>query len=501
MIKKINTRLLCIIEYLLEHDDYLSSEELADILKVSSRTVRDEIKKNVDIIESYGLELVSKPSYGYKIQIVDNEAFKHFKGYKKDIKVSIEAESLITQEERIEFLIKHYLYIDNYLKLEELAEEMFVSRATLALDIKEVRNILKMYNLDFISKPTLGMKIIGTEKDKRICISRYSKIFESDKRFADILNVEGKGYDKNADIIFHIIYYKIKVYNYKLSDESFYNLINHILIAIIRIAEGKMIEMLQEDVNKVNKLKEYEIAKDISMELENIFDISFSEKEICYLAIHLLGKNVYSSDDKDFILNKEIKELMNDIYKAIKDKFNLDFNNNLNLYRNLSLHIYPMISRIRYGLEIHNIMKETIKEQNPYAHEIALCASKIIEQHEGKRVSEDETEFITLHFSLALIKLQENALNKRIILVCPSGKSHAEMLIYMLKQKFQLNDEQINLIPLYELKNINQEKYDVIITTSSIPFKTKIPFVRVNYLLPKEDYLKIKNILKDKYFQ
>jgi lichenan operon transcriptional antiterminator len=54
-------------------DDYLTSEELADQLKVTSRTIKTDIKQLKEEIDSPEMAIVSKRSLGYKMEILEKE--------------------------------------------------------------------------------------------------------------------------------------------------------------------------------------------------------------------------------------------------------------------------------------------------------------------------------------------------------------------------------------------------------------------------------------------
>ncbi|MBU5266727.1 helix-turn-helix domain-containing protein [Virgibacillus proomii] len=69
--------------------------------------------------------------------------------------------------------MKRLLFHLDYIKIEDLLAELFVSRSTLQSDLKTVRNILQYYGLSIEHKPNYGMKVIGKEVSIRFCISEY----------------------------------------------------------------------------------------------------------------------------------------------------------------------------------------------------------------------------------------------------------------------------------------------------------------------------------------
>ena len=57
--------------------------------------------------------------------------------------------------ERVNYIVKKLLTVDYYLTIEDLVDELYISRSTLTADLKEVREIFKDYNLELISPAEL----------------------------------------------------------------------------------------------------------------------------------------------------------------------------------------------------------------------------------------------------------------------------------------------------------------------------------------------------------
>ncbi|STW48426.1 BglB-family transcriptional antiterminator [Klebsiella pneumoniae] len=57
------------------------------------------------------------------------------------------------------------------IKLEDLADEWFVSRATLQNDMVEVRERFQRYQLTLETRPRHGMKLFGSEVSIRACLT------------------------------------------------------------------------------------------------------------------------------------------------------------------------------------------------------------------------------------------------------------------------------------------------------------------------------------------
>lgn len=137
-------------------------------MNVTSRTIRNDltiIETHLEAIE--GVELISIRGRGYKIHLENqrflNNIFDEIGG-KFDF---IPIEPI----DRINFILEKMLFTPRYIKIEELMDELYVSRSTIQNDLKDVKVMLKKFNLSIKKRPNYGMKIIGDEKNKRFAIS------------------------------------------------------------------------------------------------------------------------------------------------------------------------------------------------------------------------------------------------------------------------------------------------------------------------------------------
>jgi hypothetical protein len=69
------------------------------------------------------------------------------------------------------FLLVRFLTSAFSIKLEDLADEWFVSRATLQSDMVEVRERFQRYQLTLETRPRHGMKLFGSEVSIRACLT------------------------------------------------------------------------------------------------------------------------------------------------------------------------------------------------------------------------------------------------------------------------------------------------------------------------------------------
>jgi len=471
----------------------LTADWLAKELGLSERTIRSEIKQMEPHIKSEGMFIESIRGKGYVLKIVDDKKFA--KTILKDpAEENHTAGDFAEKEERVFYILKRLLLEKDFIKLEILSDEMFISLSTLQNDLKEVKEILEKYNLIIRNRPHYGSKIEGDEYMKRLCLSNL--LLERNKRNLkkeDSLHfIEPDIFNKIKEIILKKIYkYKIEI-----SDISLENLATHIAIACRRIQDGFVIRGLPDIVGEDHPFEKI-VAKEIIKDVENLTGLTFPAEEINYIIIHLLGtKLIQKKELIEFSKYDEVETIIQCMLKRLRSEFNWDFRNDHEFIQALTLHIRPAMNRMRYKMNIRNPLLQDIKKKYPAAFEGAIIASKCIEEYLQMEVVEDEIAYIALHIGVALekMKLKKRKI-KKVLIVCASGVGSAKLLYYRLQNLFAQEIEIMDTINYYNLPTYDLSMIDLIISTIPIPEDLGVPVLVVNTLLDEKDISSIKNVL------
>lgn len=469
----IETRTKEIFDFLTSDYKYHSSEEIGNHLELSSKTVQKEILILNSYIEGKGAIVESEPGKGYQFVINDKKKFKNF--LKHDwFRYAYFHQENPSKDFRIENILKLLLFSNSYIKQQELADMFYVSLSLINKDIKKVRKLLKDYNIELISKPYYGMKIKGNEKDIRLAIR--NEIGEDPSIFGG----DNKEYlFKQIQAIINDIDFPDSFY---MPYANFKNLVIHIYISILRINEGKYINLPEDLSKRAISRDEFDIANKVVDELSRKLYIEFPKDEILYLTMHLISKNAVTNYEK---VSQEISELaqlmIDEIYKVTK----YDFRSNIDLFFALSLHIGPLIERLRYGLTMKNPILEDIKK-NQIAFMLATIATNPISKIYKKKVSDDEIGYIALHIASAM---ERNFLEKRdILVVCGSGNASAQIMKTQIERKYKEEINNVTLTDVSKLGLYNLDKFDFIVSSIEIKEKTRTPIVYVDVIFKQKDF-------------
>ncbi|SER61573.1 lichenan operon transcriptional antiterminator [Gracilibacillus ureilyticus] len=489
----LNSRLKTILRELMAEGGPVTSTYLANINNVTARTTRDDMKKLDDILKEYGAAIEAVMGKGYRLEIIDDNNFRQFLQsiFKYEEKNNNNLPK--SPKERAAYIIKRLLLIDGYLKLEDLADELFISKSTIQNDIKEIRNTLLDYGLSLESKPNYGLRVEGNEVMLRFCIAEY--VFD---RKAPIPEVHLDSISQSdIEKISSIILKAIEINHITLSDIAINNLAIHIMIAYKRMNSGYQVTLVHQDMKEITEQAEYKVAKGIVQEVEQTFQVKFPEVEIAYIAIHLLGTKMLtqSSELVEQVMDQSVLDLVNIALEKVEEKLQLGIKDDKELIMALHLHLKPAINRFKFGMNIRNPMLDDIKRNYPLAFEAGIIAGLAIEEETATKIDENEVGYLALHIGSAIERRNLKTGPKRCLIVCASGLGTSQLIYYKLKSQFGQHLDVIGSTEYYQLHQYNLQEIDFIVSSIPIPKKLSVPVIEVNAILGENDISKIEELV------
>ncbi|MBJ7895098.1 transcriptional regulator LicR [Bacillus atrophaeus] len=488
-------RLREILRLLMAADAPVTSSVIAANLKVTSRTVRNDIKELQDILSQQGAVVHSVRGSGYQLHIQNEQKFR---GLLQDVFQQNKGLPVFP-EERISYLMKRLLLTEHYLKLDSLAEELFISKSTLQTDLKEVKKRLLPYDIVLETRPNYGFKLRGDEVRMRYCMAEY--IVDERETEIDYLNEKADILPKEEiAAIRSVIMKKVNNVQIPLSNLGLNNLIIHIAIACKRIRTGNYVSLFPEDMENILLQKEYKAAQTIVEELESELSVTFPESETAYIAIHLLGtKRMTQSQNGDTeytgFIDQETSKLAASIIETVEEELTLGIMHDQELRMGLALHLKPAVNRNRYGMNLRNPMLSAIKENYPLAFEAGIIAGVVIKDKTGIEIHENEIGYLALHFGAAIERRKTEIPPKRCIIVCASGAGSAQLLREKLRSHFGKRLDILGTAEYYSLDQISYESVDFVVSTIPITRELPVPVLKVNTILGGNDFAKIESKL------
>lgn len=441
----------------------LRSQDLSLALNVSLRTIKYEIKEIKKKLNDNRVQLKSSPK-GYTISIQDVAFEDYLNDLTSSRKIKVIDKMNAHNYERVFYILRRILTDDTYVKFDDLSQEIYVSLSTLNQDIKEVKRILKKYNLEIVSKPYYGICVKGSEQDRRLCISEY--IFHNEKVYVE------QYLDKIKEI-FQVDVQQIQAVemilrrwaiqnNVFLSDISIRNISIHIVITLIRNKQGHFIEVSDDYLEQIKSDSLYDLICLFVRQVEVGFAYHFDPNEIAYIYMHIDSKRVLDESDARMIVQSiAIEEVLDAVFEEIYNNFDIDISKDAELRKFIMLHIPQMIKRINNNLIIRNpIIHESLRKYL-YATKVTISAVAVIESYYHVTIPLDEFGYLLFYFSMALLNLKKSRQYK-IGFISSRGRSESLMYENELKSSFN-NAEIIRYSNLQEAEE-ERDKVDVVVS-------------------------------------
>ena len=457
-----NQRLAQLFDLL--QNETLPQDELARRFDVSTRTVRSDINVLNELLAEHGASFVLRRGAGYRLEIADARRYAQLQQQSPShLRVPR------TSAARVHYLLTRFLTSAFSLKLEDLADEWFVSRTTLQSDMAEVREWLARYQLAIETKPRYGMKLFGPEVAMRTCLTDLLYQIAQEDSDSPLLQLEALN-SGMLTTLQPLLQQCLSRFNIRLADDGEFYLRLYCAVAVRRIGEGyPLTDFSAEDVDDEVR----DAARHIVNLMRPIVGKAISPAEEAYLRVNIAARRVeeiapsaISPDDGD--------SLVDYILGYINTHYNFNLQNDPQLRADLLTHIKTMITRVRYQIHIPNPLLTNIKQHYPMAWDVTLAAVSSWGKYTPYTISENEIGFLVLHIGVGLERHYNVGYQRhpQIMLVCDTGNSTVRMIQAMLLRKYP----QIvvnGIITLREYEQLASVDEDFVISTVRLSDKDK----------------------------
>lgn len=460
--------------------NHTSIDEMEGVLQCNKRTVLIDIQKVNEML--MGLELPTITIQNNFIIAPDISITNILKN------VDIASKNYIFQEERIDMLIFYIILCSDYISNSHLQDFLRMSKNSILADLKEVRDILKKYELQLIYSRDKGYYIDGNSNKIRelleVTIGNLITLVCGRNILRYIF--------KECNLVYQeeLILNLLKIYsdNYQLIFIA--EKIDTVAILMAVFNEYSLKEPYIKNVEDFEKIIETPLLR-LLIDIEGDFPNLSKERE--FLLSRLAG---CVQGDLNINPEPEIIKIMDEIILQVKVNAGLEFPETFQFRKNLYAHLYPAFYRQIFGVSLKNpLTSQIIKEYN-YLFVLIKRSLKPLEEATCKKISNDEIAYFTIHFGGYLENIQKKSITEKIVamVICPNGISSSLILRAELKQIFPMIEFYTMSFNDYK-KNIDIKKVDMIFSTMSIEVDRPL-FIVKTIMNPTE-----KMLLKKKVFE
>ena len=464
-----------------EYSQTISIQDLAEMFKVSSRTIRYDIEQINDYLKENHLQPLNLGKQGVintqaditkARESLSEEGFYSFK---------------LSREERVCFSAVMMICSDDYITLSEIADQLFVSRSTIIQDLEHIKSFFRERHLYVLSHSNKELLLEGREIDKRNLlidmIQSENSIFKVEPIFQHLTQCLSKNLKidlEDISMIEKIINEAEHIYGRFLTDQSFVQLRNYFQLSLYRLRKAHYVEYGDDKNSK------WDMAKGMIDQIQQFIVKEIPDTEIYYVA-SVLNRMKYI---KKTTSNKEIVK-MQVITRNFIEKISKDIHRNLQgdyiFYENLINHLESTFSTLGDRFAINSVVDEVL-QRYPEVKQATERNVYVFEEYVGRKLSEEEIAYIVVHICAAIERNKNETVRYSVVLVCNGGIGTSQLLLARLEKFFHL--DVIDIIPAHDIENMNMDDVDAVISTISLEGKG-IEYIQVDPLLTDEDCIRV----------
>ena len=487
------SRQVKIIRYLKGKGTFVKGNELAKILGVTDRTIRNDIAAIKDVYGDDIIEAIRTKGYRYNSEIdIHNNLF-----YDLDITDS---------GNRIIYILKKLLLSPEPVDIFDLSEELMISERSIETDIQRLKKIFNTLSLENVSIKRF---------DDNITLKGYCSV--SNNLIYDVVKYTNDAFDSsefqkfftniNLDYLKGFIIDILNDFKY----ESRYLSLSRFMLDIALIIESNYIygesygkkykNLVEKYIDKIQG-KYMDMSVKLSSMLIDRFGITISKHDTNFIAYILYIKGKMELIEEEIrsanILKDDFYYFCVDILNRLKNEKGIEFIEDDNLTIDFIFHLKIAIKRIELGIKLYNPLAEKLTKEYTYVIDLAVMIADMIYEKYKIKFDFNEISYIGIYLATAIHNVydkQRNIDRLKILLYVPEGIGNLNLIHHQIEN---LTDK--NRIIIDGTTNINMIidallEYDIIITTSN---RLNIDNNKIHIINKRFDSVereKIKNII------
>ena len=510
-------RHLNILFYLLNAERPVTSAELADYCMASLRTIKsDVVYLNKELGQDGSARIASRKAVGYVLEVIDEEKFAELKNTVTILKDVFHNSSMELVNRRLYIVQK--LLMEDYVKVEDIARQLYVSKSTISKELSWSVRFLKSFDIEVVSTPKMGLIIQGREQDIRSAMvevhaSQYHDFQQLYplQEFNDLFYQDRQVYE---DIRHHLLAI-IRSSKITITDLASKEVATHICLLKNRIENHKAVQLEERIQQEIRNTTDYQIAKQILWEDAYISSyVKADEMEVVELARKLLisrdidmRANGYETLPLHIVLeNSEIfhKIISDNANYAGASLFDMEFFKFYETdFESLQMRIYlqHLFDQTK-RMKIVTYVEGRENYLSPLSMEMARIMILRLQEMLGNKIQGDVIISYACLLDYMLKKIDFPFKRLRIAVTSTEGLVNSQYLRQNILASFQKYIEYMDVFNLYEMRRINFDNYDYVLHSGFILYYNyPIPSVSYQHIIRENSYLGIFEELISKGFK
>ena len=492
-------RALEIIRILLQSSGFVTIQQIATMLQVSNKTIRNDLQTVSEWLAENQMTLCKKTGSGI---CIEGDAEQKLRLLEQILGNSRRQKDYTPQERKIYIGLRIINCVERC-RIYELSSELYVSRATIHKDLIALQPLLEQYHITLIRKSNHGVRLEGKEHNLRALMFALMTADKGYQTLAELVRTRTpqrpdyflfSALDYTEQDFYGILQALLQakhVYWHELPFTTMLECFLQICILCLRVMDDKKVVLSEDFVEELEQKPLYPEACELCDLLEEHLHISLPEDERRYLQIHLLALQNQQADQEQ----QDVIQMTQDLLELWGKMFRRPFQQDAELREALQAHLGPAITRCRHGIRIENPLMYEIHSYYQNTFQVVQRSLRQLEPKYGCHFSDDEAGYLCIHLAAALDRMKKPL---RTILVCHQGPAASNLIVRKLA-KHVPEIEVVSRRTFISIEQTDLTDIDLILSTLPLPFDCDIPVLTLHALPHDHDMQRVKSIIETYY--
>jgi len=473
-----NKKMELLLDILLQQDDYLTASQLAQIIGVTERSIRNYVR-NLNG-NQYQEPLIIATNAGYKIQkAIYNESVKNQLLDKDVTNILFNIAFLLANE-------------TDFISFDELTLKVHYSVESIRNQVQQLFSKIKEDNfkLKINARIFTGIKLEGDEEQKRLFLESLLPIGQITKE-----SIETSTYVLLDSIVERkMIQEEIQILDQTFSKRNvsmdfmvYSKILCHMLILLNRTRFEYSLPFRDEDL-RISEYPEYQLAQEL---LSNQTLTINSESERVSLANYLITLPINIPTNHTPSMDSYQQAAIDKTLKMAEKYYTISIYANQQYRLQLTNHILRLLNPIKESIPIFNPYSNETKREYFFAYSIACFLYDNLKESLSLKIPESEVAYLAIRVQLILLEETKEPIKTLLIF---NGKS-AESALYRYKLQTYFPNIQIEVVTsIFKQPNLSAYKLIILLGYDGDEIQGE-NIVRVSHALTATDILRIQTFV------
>lgn len=462
--------------------------QIAQKLCLTEKQARTRLQLTEDLLmENDWGQIARKPRVGSWIE-AEPEQLKKIREFVHEFRQT----SIIPVGQRESHVLFRLFSLKNRegLSCTKLAGELYISQSTLTRLMAGVQMQLDPWKILILNDRKAGYMLQYHENDFRNAVAAFFICSVRDEQRSRLLGQYFRGLD--LAWLHRIIVRQEHEWHLHFSDQVFLEVLLHLALAIQR--KNQSVTIRAEDARMLERYNDYLFAKAICQETEQIFHVSFSEEDVCFLTTRIMCAGFVRISGQEKMTetweairsyDTNLVNFVDEVLSSMTVILNSPLAADQKLRQSLILHLRSTVFRLRHGQQRNNELLQYIKTEYNSVYTASWIISMLFEKYFDLQITDDELGYIVLLIQSAL---ERKTQEYNAVILADFARSFAELVSQRI-MRYIPEIRQIDILSRYETDNPHYRDTDLIITRSSCADPREVV---VDNLLSEDGILELK---------